>query len=324
VATLALLHAAYAHGVCMELPSADLRAVDNLAAGYPERGVAEATRRLSLTDRPPDTLTQAQLYAIIAEVRAAQGRSADAHAAVVAARQRLDALPTSPLAQTLRNRLTISDVGNATTRGDLLVAMKSLDEVVARTLPGTLERVCALAARADLRAEALELDHAAADGIEAYTTAEHHGFELGRVQAAASLAEIYRRSGLLDEAGRMLDEWIPIEQAQDHPAEVATALYLRGQVLLESRNYGAARAALEASRRMAEASGDHFSAMFTDVALCPVLIGAGDLTAAARVCTEHAAEFGPAGRTDITSNAAAPLPHSPNSTTSLTGTQKTS
>jgi signal transduction histidine kinase len=298
--TLALLCAGHAHGACLQLPSADLRRLDDLAEGYPERGLAEADRQLALAANRRDSFTQAQLYAVIAAVRSDQGRSADVHAAVAAARKLLDTLPATAAAQVLRDRLAISDGANAATRSDLLPALQSINETLARAPAGSVVRVCALAARADLRAELLELDGAAADGIAAYATAERRGFDAARIQAAISLAEIYRRSGLRDEAERMLDEFISYERAHDHPAQVASALYMRGQILTEARNYGEARAALDASRRMAEESGDHSSAIFTDVALCPALIGAGELDAAGHVCSEHTGAFALAGRDDIT------------------------
>jgi len=128
--TCAALCTSQAHGVCLQLPSAELRAIDDLAEGYPERGLAEANRRLAQAAVRHEPFIEAQLHAIIAAVRAPQG---------------------------------------------------------------SIERVCALAARADLRAESLQLDNAAADGIAAYTTAEHEEFEVARIQAAVSLAEIYRR-----------------------------------------------------------------------------------------------------------------------------------
>jgi len=300
LAAFAMLFAGQIQGACLLLSSADLQALDDLGEGYPERAIAEADRRLTLTAYAQQPLIQAQIYAVIARVRADQGRSADAHAAVLEARRLLEAVPASASVQLLRDRLTINDWENASTRSDLLAAVQSLDEILARVPTGSLERACTLAARADLRAELLEVDFAAADGLTAYTMAEKAGYDDARIQAATSLAEIYRRSGLLDESQRMLEEVISHELSRNHPAQVATLLYMRGQLLLGAGNYGEARAVLETSRRTAEDSGDHFSADFTDVALCPTLIGAGDLDAAERVCSEHIAEFALAKRDDLT------------------------
>jgi len=297
---LALLCSGLARGGCLQLPDADLRVLDDRAEGYPDLGLAEANRRLAQIPAGQDPFLRAQLYAVIATVGSEQGRSAAVHAAVVEGHRLLDSVPASDSVMALRDRLTISDGSNAATRSDLLVALRALDEMVMRRRDDSVERICALAARADLRAELLELDGAAADGIAAYTAAERLGSGAGRLQAAISLAEVYRRSGLMDDAQRMLDESIAYERQRDHPAQVASALYMRGQILTEARNFGEAKAVLETSRRIAEESGDHFSAIFTDVALCPALIGAGDLDAAERVCSENAAAFAQASRDDIT------------------------
>jgi len=109
-----------------------------------------------------------------------------------------------------------------------------MDEMLARTPSGAIEHICALAARAAVHAELLEVDLAAADGLAAYTMAENAGLVEQRVQAAGSLATIYRRSGLVAEADRMINEVIVFERAADRPAQVAAALYLRGQIRIEA------------------------------------------------------------------------------------------
>ena len=285
---------------CLPLPSPALHALENRAEGYPERGIAEATELLTSGNTGNDAFRRAQLYALIAAVRSGQGRSTDVHAATAQARQLLNPLPSSPAIDLLRHRLTLSDGANAETRQDIEAAIPPIEAIVRQAPPNSLLKACALAARADLRAESLELDLAAADGLAAYAIAEQGGFAEARIQAAESLAELYRRSGLRDEAERMLTEILTYERTHDHPAQVATLLYMRGQILAEARNFGEARAVLNESRRIAEESGDHFGALYTDVALCPALIDSGDLDEAERVCGEGSTNLILAERADLT------------------------
>ena len=177
--------------------------------------------------------------------------------------------------------------------------MQSLNAVIARSPPHSIEQLCALAVRADIHAENTELDLGAADGIAAYNQAEAAGFTEPRIEAAYSLANIYRRSGLLSEAQRMIDEAINYERSVSRVSQEAIALYARGQILIEGQNYGEAIQVLESSRRMALQIGDHFGASFTNVALCPALISAGELASAERVCSASDGEFAAANRQDL-------------------------
>jgi len=295
-----VLLASGAHAECVPLPSMTLWPIDRLAEGYPDRGVRVAEEQIKQLPVARDPLIEAQLYAVIAAARAQQGRSQDARNAAVEARRLLDRSGDSPAARRVRDRVAISDGADAETERDLLTAIASNSQVIERAPSGSPEQICALAARADVHAERLELDLAAADGLTAYQLAENSGLAEPRIQAAAILANIYRRAGLLPEAERMIDEVVQFERAEQVPAQLAGAIYVRGQILIERHQYDAARKALEESRSLAEQSGDHFGAVFTDVALCPALISAGALDAAQQVCSAGDSEFTAAGRGDLT------------------------
>jgi signal transduction histidine kinase len=174
-----------------------------------------------------------------------------------------------------------------------------MNDIIARSPSGSIEQACALALRADLRGELLEVDLAAADGIAAYTMSESAGFIEPRIQAAASLATVYRRSGLLADADRMIDEMTQYSRTRNHLPDLAATMYLRGQVQIDAGNYQAARKTLEESRRVAERAGDRFGAAYTDVALCPALISEGDYDAAERVCSAHVEDYAAAKRDDL-------------------------
>jgi signal transduction histidine kinase len=297
LALLALVPGAW--GICLPLPSPELQAIDHLAEGDPERGIAQAEARLKALAPGHDSLAESQLYAIIAEARSEEGRAADAHGAVVAAFDRLARLPASAETERLRQRLVMSDVANAETKPDLETAVRAMDEALTRYRSDSIERSCALSVRAESRAELLELDLATADGIAAYRMAEAHAWTEPRIRAAAGLATVYRRSGLLGDAERMSDEVVAYQQSAKQPSALAAAMYLRGQVLLDEHKYHEARAPLEWARTTSERLGDHSGAAFSNVTLCPALIDEPDLNAAERVCSASDAELVAAKRSDL-------------------------
>jgi PAS domain S-box-containing protein len=299
LAALALAFPPGAWSTCLPLPSPAMQALDRQAEGDPERGIAAAEAQLKALPSGRDLLAESQLYAIIAEARSEEGRSEDAHAAAVAGNERLRRLPASADAERLRERLVLSDVGNAETKDALGAAINATNEILARHPGDSIERSCALSARAETRAEQLQLDLAAADGIAAYRMAESGGWTGARIRAASGLATVYRRSGLLADAERMIDEVAAYERSANEPSQLATAMFVRGQILIEERRYLEARAALEWARDTAAKIGDRMGAAYTGVALCPALIDEPDLDAAERVCSASDRELADAKRTDL-------------------------
>lgn len=298
-AMLLLALAPAAWGICLPLPSPEMQVLDRLGEGDPERGIAEAMARLQSLSPGFDLLAEAQLYSIIAQARGEEGRADDAHAAVVAGLARLARLPASPAAARVRQRLVMSDVMNAETKTDLEAAIQAMDEFLTRYPRDSMERSCALSVRAESRAQLLELDLAAADGIAAYRMAETGGWTESRIRAAGVLATVYRRSGLFADAERMVDEIVAFQQSANQPAQLADAMYQRGQVFIDERNYAGARTALEWARATSEKLGDHTGAAFSNVALCPALIDEPDLDAAERVCSGSDRELSAAKRSDL-------------------------
>jgi len=286
-------------GACLPLPTSELRTLEQQTTRDPQGAIAEARRRLDAAATGRDPLMAGELNAIIADALSLQGRADEAHAAVASARNALGALPASDGKQRVLDQLVLTYVQNAESRADLTAGVQSINEVLARAAPGSNERACALAARGDLRGELLELDDGAADGIAAYTAAEHGNFAEARIQSAFSLAVIYRRSGMLDDALRMIDEVIRFATANGSQSQLATALYSRGQIEFAGGHFNVARDTLETSRKIAAAAGDAFGAAFTDVALCPALISSGDLDAAERVCSGNVDVFSAAKRDDL-------------------------
>ncbi len=299
VALAAIFGAAHSSASCLSLPSTDLRTLEQREGSDPESAVSEAANRLATLTKGRDPLLEAELFAIIASARGTQGRIDEAHNAIASSRELLNRLPPSADKDRVTDQLAMSYVMGVETRDDLLSGVNAMNAILAREPPRSNTYVCALASRADLRAELLELDLAAADGIEAYATAEKDGYVEARIQAAANLATIYRRSGLFDDAERMIDEVIHYEQDERSPSQLAAAMYSRGQIQLGAGHFHEARSTLEASREIATGTGDLFGADYTDIALCPALISEGELDTAERICTQHLPDFEAAKRDDL-------------------------
>jgi two-component system, NarL family, sensor histidine kinase UhpB len=298
-ALLLLALAPASWGLCLPLPGPEMQVLDHLAEGDPERGIAEAKARLQSLTPGYDLLAEAQLLSIIAEALAEEGRAQEAHAAVVAGLGQLARLRASPATERVRQLLAMSDVMNAETRADLEAAVASMNGILAAHPGDSAERSCALSVRAESRAQLLELDLAAADGIAAYRMAETGSWTGPRIRAAGVLATVYRRSGLFADAERMIDELVAYQQSANQPAQLADAMYQRGQVFIDERRYGDARSALEWARAKSEQLGDHTGAAFSNVALCPALIDEPDLDAAERICSASDRELSAAKRNDL-------------------------
>ncbi len=294
-----MLLAVGAQATCLPLPSPNLRALDRQVEADPERVGGAVEQQLRAGRAAGSPLAEAQLYASIASARADAGRSADARAAALAGLARLGPLPPTPDVERVRARLLIAQYLDAETKSDLEASVRAVDALLDRHPLPSAERSCALAARAELRGEQLQLDTAAADGIAAYRMAESGGWEETRVAVAGSLAGVYRRSGLLADAERLIGEVIAYQQARDLPGQVAMSMYFRGQVLADQHRYAEARAALGWARQASQRIGDAFGAAMVAVPLCPVLIALGELAEADRECRDSIAAFDAAGRRDL-------------------------
>jgi PAS domain S-box-containing protein len=288
-----------ARAVCLQLPFAELRTLDAEIDHNPEHAIERAEAQLKALAGHADPLREAQLLAVVAEARASQSRTDATRSTVREALARLEPLPDSADKRLVRARLVMSDVSVAWLAADLEAAITTLDGILAAAPRDTAVQSCALTRRADARGSLAQLDRAAADGITAYRIAESARLVEARIEAAFTLATIYRRSGLFSDAERMVNEVIAFGRAGERTATLSTAQYALGQILIDAGSYPEAIAALESSRQGARAIGDSFGALFTNLPLCDALIRSSQLDEAERVCSAGAADFAAAGRGDV-------------------------
>jgi len=265
----------------------------------PEGAAREAAARIEALRDHAAPLLEAELYAVISLARFHQSRVTATQAAAAQAEALLDTLPPSPEADRVRARVRINVADTSESTDSFESAIRTMNELIAKTDPRSAEHSCALSIRGQARSELGETALAAGDAFEAYRIAETGQWPEARVVAAYVLATIYRRSGLLAEAERMIDEVVAYATADRRTPLLSTASYVRGQILVDMRRYGEARAALELSRNTAVRIGDRLGAVTANVPLCLALISEGDYTGAERVCNGGDQEFRDVGAADF-------------------------
>jgi signal transduction histidine kinase len=288
-----------ARASCLMLPSTQLAELDHLADRDPEAAVTESVARIEALRSHPDAFLEAQLYAVIAEARHYQSRAGDTKEAAARAESLLDLIPGSPDVDRVRLRVRINVADTSESASTFETAVTSMNSLVAITPTQSAEHSCALSIRAQARSELGAIAVAAADAFEAYRIAEAGGWPEAQVTAAYVLATIYRRSGLLPEAERMIDEVVAFAIADHRTPLLSTASYVRGQILIDMHQFNEARTALELSHENAVVIGDQFGAAVANVPLCLALISANKLKAAERTCAGGEAEFKAAGTPDF-------------------------
>lgn len=284
---------------CIPLADPGLTAMDQLAEAYPERGAAAADAELHRPTANRDALRRAQLYAVVAQARSDEGRTADAHEAVVASLASLMDPAPAPVVASLRARLAIADHINAESTGELIAAVAALTDQLGRFAAPSVERGCLLAARSELYTEQLQLDAAASDATSAYAIAASHPWPAVRAAASVALGALYRRSGLPIDAQRMYDESLDYFRRQGAESQVQTLSYFRAQALADQGRQAEALAEFEEVRAASARIGDEMGVAIASLPICDQLIRLGRLAQADRECAAGLAQFRRYGRQDL-------------------------
>ncbi len=286
-------------GVCLPLPSPDLRAIDQQSDGDPARAIEQATARLGVADGAADRMRGAEIQAILAEANMQLSHPADVRQAVSAGLSLLDQLPASPQTQLLRSRLKISASDAALESADAATAKVILDKLLAGMQSDSVERSCALITRAQAYAQLNQPDLAASDALAAYRIADVGGWRSARVAAAYSLATVYRRAGLFTKAIAMIAEVIAAAKADRRESSLAVADFTLGRILIDAGRFGEAQEALLTSRELSGALHDRVGVAAADGAICMARIGLGDIPGAERACQLDESPLKEAHREDI-------------------------
>lgn len=290
-----------ARASCLPLSSPGLASLDRMADHDPEGAVREALTRIAALGGRADPMLEAELYAIVSHARYHQSRAAETREAAMRTESLLDTLPHSLDADRLRARVRIAVAETSESTASFESAVATMDGLISRSSSKSAEHSCALSIRGFARSELGQTALAASDAFEAYRIAEVGHWPEARVVAASVLATVYRRSGLLTEAERMIDEVVAFATADRQTPLLTSASYERGQILVDMHRYTEARSALELSAAAAQRIGDRLAAVSANVPLCLALISEGDDAGANRICNVSDQAFRDAGATEALS-----------------------
>jgi PAS domain S-box-containing protein len=284
---------------CLVIPIPEIQALDRERERNPEHAIALSEARLRGLAAAHDALARAHLHLIVAFSRGAEGRAADAGAALAAARQEISQLPDGADRHLLELKLRLGAFGAAKTQSEYQRSLAELDRYVAMSTPGTLEWVCLLHARGDLQAELDRPDLAVADQLAAYRAARTHAWKDAQAGLALTLATTYRRSGLWSDAEAMINEVMDYATQEDLTWLLALAKFTSGQIFVNERQWDKAFAELEISQRLATQVGDSLTAGFATLPMCDALINSHQIDKAEAQCGTAFDTFFTLGRSDL-------------------------
>jgi two-component system sensor histidine kinase UhpB len=286
------------HASCKTpLPTNVLRALDASADTDPIAAVAEANRQLALQP-PADDLTQAELYAIIADAQDTIDDDPAARDAVAKARQRLDRLATNQDIEHLRVRLALVEADGLQTADALAAGAMTLTQLEKGLVRDSIEHACLLLSRSRIEGRLTHQDEAAAAAVAAYRIARNRGSDDIAADAAYELATTYRRAGLFTDALRMAEEAIAYTRSANHLAALANALWEKARTLGDAGQYAAALETLDESAKLTARLGDVTGIGFDDQERCNELLGLQRIDAAERACQSADRRFSALGRQD--------------------------
>lgn len=279
------------------LPDASLRALDASADIDPVRAVTQARALLDSTPRSA-ALRRAQLYAIVADAYDTTSDDAGARQAVVDGRAALAQLSSDPLTEGVALRLALVEADTSQTPEEIGLAVRSLHEWERRIEPTSLGHACLLLVRGRVVGRLAQFELAAKDGLRAYALATELNATDARSEAAFQLGTTFRRAGLYPQALEMVAEVVSYTRRNAQTASLASALWLKGTILLEAGRPAEALSALEESRALSLRIDDATSLAFTDLTRCQALHRLGRNAAAEAACRTAEAGFRAADRGD--------------------------
>ena len=277
-------------------PSEDLRALDARIDGDPSRVVALVNA--ALLSPSLDPLRRAELFAILASAYDATDDDVAARAAIRDGRSVIARLPDTRQTEALSLRYALVEASAAQARPDLETAVKSLDAWEQRVPGESLSRACVLLMRSRVNGRLDLYEQAARDGLFAHSLAGQLRIADAKTEAAYQLAVTFRRAGLFETAQEYIDDAITAARATGARALLASATYVKGQILAGAGQHDAALAVLSESRQLSVQLEDEIGRAFADNEFCATLIDMGRLDEAEGVCRAAQQALARAGRDD--------------------------
>jgi signal transduction histidine kinase len=285
---------------CIGVDTPELQSIDRLTDAQPALAVTESQRLIEAAGPAGDPWVLAQLHSIQGEAVAEQSHLDAAEIEVNTARTLLARAPGTATARRLSLRIDLLEQTLKLMRSDALGATRIADKLLADgPAENSLERACVLAARAQAYMFMNQADRGAADALAAYRIAVQGGWTDAHIEAAYTLAQLFRRAGLYEQAQQMIDDVVGIAMSEGRDSLLSTAQYERAQLFVVTDRFAEAQTALETARSVSARLGDKFGVASVNAPLCWAEINQGDFDAAERTCYTGLDELRAGGRDDL-------------------------
>ena len=294
--TITLLAAGgLAHASCIEAPDPAIRRLQALAISDPHKALSDAQVMLAGTAAahaaPQDI---AWLYAVRAQAYSALELDADARS-TAAEGMKLVQDPTAAV----RLALFFIDAENIYDAEGMAEAKQRVEAVRARGTAGPGIEPCMLITLGTLQLRENRADLAVTTLTQAYRAADAAGNPRQRMLAASPLSTVMRDLGDYTQALALNQEVISWNAEHQETLTLSVSRYLRGIILHEMHEYGAALLAFANARSLSVTLGDEQGVAFADMRVCEVLIDLDDMAAARTRCDDALRIFAASGTIDV-------------------------
>jgi signal transduction histidine kinase len=283
-----------------------LASLEAEAERSPRDGYLQAQQLLADSRADAAPLRKASILSILSAASVALSRPEDVRHAVSDALEIVGKISQtsdrdSAAIARIRTRLLLDEVLLAITPEEHRAAIVELDKLLASSPQMSAESACALIARSQKYSDLRDQERSASDALSAYRISVKGDFVDARIDAATVLATAYRRSGLYDDAERMIREPIELAEQRRLPSALAVSLYIYGQILIAMQRYPEASAVALRARDAYRQFADPFGDAMTEQMLCHIAIERQQFSEAPQYCRSHDATFAAAHRDDLIS-----------------------
>ena len=283
------------YAACIKSPDPAVRALQARAISYPNEALAQVEvllRKAVATNAPAREL--AWLHAVRADAYSALELDSDAR---VAAAKGMKLVP-DPRELAHLALLTI-DAENIYDADGIADAKGTIEAVRAAGVAGPDVEPCLLLTLGTLQFRENRSDLGVVTLTQAYRASDAMGNLDQRTLVASQLSKVMRELGDYRQALALNSEVIEWNASHGETLNLSVQRYLRGIILRDLREYGAAMLAQANARALSVAIGDEQGIAFADMRTCELQIEMGDLSDARARCENALEIFKGSGTVDV-------------------------
>ncbi len=284
-----------ARATCIQSPDPAVRALQARAISYPNEALAQVQDSLrdaiAATAAPRDI---AWLHAARAQAYSALELDADARAAA-AEGMKLVPDPRDPV----NLALFFIDAENIYDAEGIAGAKHTIEAARTAGVVGPDAEPCMLLTLGTLQFRENRSDLAVVTLTQAYRATDATGALDQRALVASQLSKVMRELGDYSQALELNSEVIEWNASHGETLNLSVQRYLRGIILFEMREYGAALLAQASARSLSVQIGDEQGIAFADMRICEVEVDLGNLREARTRCENALRIFKGAGTIDV-------------------------